>query len=66
LKKAGENFTLGWALPNPPGALPLDPEEGLLYGYIGVIFTGFIKWFLNNQDTKRIKRLKQQFSYSDF
>jgi len=25
LKKAGENFALGWALPNPPGALPLDP-----------------------------------------
>jgi len=25
LKKAGENFILGWALPNPPGALPLDP-----------------------------------------
>jgi len=34
LKKAGENFALGWALPIPPGALPLDPEGGPLYGYI--------------------------------
>jgi len=43
LKKAGENFILGWALPNPPGALPLDPflsfyivKEGFYIDILGV------------------------------
>jgi len=47
LKKAGENFALGWALPNPPGASPLDP-----FLQIGVIFlfTGYI--LFNRSDRK--------------
>jgi len=44
LKKAGENFTLGWALPNPPGAKPLDPSLSymdmfrIIYFFTGCMF----------------------------
>jgi len=35
LEKAGENFVLGWALPNPPGASPLNP---FIVDIFGIIF----------------------------
>jgi len=43
LKKAGENFALDWALPNPPGALPLDPFFVGLY----IFFTDYIEKYDN-------------------